>query len=72
MKIQKNMKLGNSICYVLFFFLIMPNNFAEDIITTSPLINLDQIKPSFEEIEEKSEKEVRKNLKEKKKKKVLT
>ena len=49
----------------------MPNNFAEDIITTSPLINLDEIKPSFEDIEERNEKEVRKNLKEKKKK-VLT
>ena len=63
------MKLGNNIYYILFFFfLIMPNNFAEDIITTSPLINLDEIKPSFEDIEERNEKEVRKNLKEKKKK----
>ena len=61
------MKLGNNIYYILFFFLIMPNNFAEDIITTSPLINLDEIKPSFEDIEERNEKEVRKNLKEKKK-----
>ena len=60
------MKLGNNIYYILFFFLIMPNNFAEDIITTSPLINLDEIKPSFEDIEERNEKEVRKNLKEKK------
>ena len=61
------MKLGNNIYYILFFFLLMPNNFAEDVITTSPLINLDEIKPSFEDVEEKSEKEVRKNLKEKKK-----
>ena len=62
------MKLGNNICIILFFFFMMPNNFAEDVITTSPLINLDEIKPSFEDVEEKSEKEVRKNLKEKKKK----
>ena len=45
----------------------MPNNFAEDTFTTSPLINLDEIKPSFEDIEERNEKEVKKNLKEKKK-----
>ena len=61
------MKLGNSIYFILFFFLMISNNFSEDRITTSPLINLDEIKPSFEDIEEKNEKEVKKNLKKKKK-----
>ena len=61
------MKLGNSIYFILFFFLMISNNFSEDRIITSPLINLNKIKPSFEDIEEKNEKEVKKNLKKKKK-----
>jgi hypothetical protein len=40
---------------------------SEDKITTSPLINLDQIKPSFEELSDENEKNSTfKNLKEKK------
>jgi hypothetical protein len=50
------MSLGNKINYFLIFlFLSSKIAFAEDKITTTPLINLDKIKPSFEELDEESE-----------------
>ena len=51
------MKLGNKIFAVFFLGLIsMQVSFAEQKITISPLINLDEIKPSYEEFEEEYEK----------------
>ena len=35
----------------LFLFSIKPNVFTQDTITTTPLINLEELKPSFEEID---------------------
>ena len=64
------MKLGNKLYIILFLFIILlPFKvlMSEDKITTSPLINLDQIKPSFEELSDENEKNSTfKNLKEKK------
>ena len=62
------MKLGNKSYFslVLFFF-IMDFSFAEDKIINSPLINLNEIKPSFEELnEENINSATNKNIKEKK------
>jgi len=47
------MKLGNSkfiLSIVLFFFYCLPS-LAEDKILSSPLINLNELKPSFEEVD---------------------
>ena len=62
------MKLGNKFFFFLTtFFLIFVILMANEKITTSPLINLDKIKPSFEELEEDSENiNINKDLKEKK------
>ena len=62
------MKPGNKIILIISLFLIFSNfSSAEQKITTTPLINIDQIKPSFENFDEKSEKvSSNKNLKEKK------
>ena len=50
------MKLGNKIFIILFFFLIFSNSLlAEQKITTSNLINIDKIKPSFEDQNEINE-----------------
>ncbi len=48
------MKLGNNfiICIMIIFF--YTNLLAENRITTSPLLNLEKIKPSFEEEDEKN------------------
>ena len=44
------MNLGKQINLFLILFVLLPNfSFAEDKITSTPLINLDKIKPSFEE-----------------------
>tara|TARA_B110000211_G_scaffold223545_1_gene273541 strand:- start:1101 stop:1607 length:507 start_codon:yes stop_codon:yes gene_type:complete len=50
------MKLGKkfSIFFILFYY-IYSLSFAEDKITSTPLINLEKIKPSFEELNEESE-----------------
>ena len=63
------MRLGNKFNFFLIsFFLSYNTSFAEDKITTTPLINLDQIKPSFEELNEENLNTSRsKNIKEKKK-----
>ncbi len=50
------MKLGNKIYLILTFFFISCNSLiAEEKITTSPLINIEKIKPSFEELNEENE-----------------
>ena len=47
------MKLGNKIYFIFFFiFFFQIYSFAEDKITTTPLINIEKLKPSFEETEE--------------------
>ena len=53
MRLKKNMKLGNKTYLILFFYFIFTNTAnVEEKITTSPLINVEQIKPSFEELDE--------------------
>ena len=42
----------SKILLILFFFTLTFNLFAEDKILTSPLINLEKLKPSFEETDE--------------------
>ena len=62
------MKLGNKIyqIVILFFFFCNLSN-ADEKITTTPLINIDKIKPSFEELVDENEKiPLSQNLKEKK------
>ena len=63
------MKLGNKVFQILFFSLIsVCSVIAEEKIITTPLINVEKITPSFEEIEEESENIISNlNLKEKKK-----
>ena len=68
MKLKKNMKLGNNI-YLIFIALFFSTNvsFSEEKISSSPLLNVQEIKPSFEELEEINENiAVSRNLKEKK------
>jgi hypothetical protein len=52
MKLKKNMKLGNkyNLFLVLFFLFGNEVSFTDDKITSSPLINLEKIKPSFDEL----------------------
>ncbi|MDC0545040.1 DUF2155 domain-containing protein [Pelagibacteraceae bacterium] len=63
------MKLGKQINLFLILFFLLPNfSFAEDKISSTPLINLDKIKPSFEELNaENDDFTTDQNLKEKKK-----
>ena len=64
------MKLGNKVNLILIIFIILLNkfSFAQDKITTSPLINLERIKPSFETPNENNEEQnIKKNIKVKKK-----
>tara|TARA_B110001452_G_scaffold244882_1_gene229204 strand:- start:178 stop:684 length:507 start_codon:yes stop_codon:yes gene_type:complete len=50
------MKLGNNFLFLLFLIFISYNySFAEEKIITTPLLNLDKIKPSFEELNEENE-----------------
>ena len=51
------MKLGNSkfILLIFFSFFYCLSSLAEDKILSSPLINLDELKPSFEETDESSD-----------------
>lgn len=61
------MKLGNKFFFIIFFF-YLNSLIAEEKITTTPLINVEEITPSFEELEEESENvSSNQNLKEKKK-----
>ena len=61
------MKPGNNILLIFFISLISFNfSLAEQKITVSPLINIDDIKPSFEELEENDSFIPNQTLKEKK------
>ena len=55
--IKKNMKHGIKLVTLIYLFSIILDSFllAEDRIITSPLINLDEIKPSYEEQDTKNE-----------------
>ena len=68
------MKLGNKInkLLILFFFFSLNIVYAEDKIRSTPLINLDQIKPSFEETDQIKENLKSKQIKEKKNKPVMS
>ncbi len=60
------MRLGNKLYLFIYFFLYLNISFAEDRITSTPLMNIDEIKPSFEVLDEKNENSsLNKNLKEK-------
>ena len=62
------MKLGSKFSIFFFIFFIYNISLAEEKITISPLINLEQIKPSFEELNEENDNlSSNKNIKEKKK-----
>ena len=67
------MKLGNRNFILLIFFLIFYNasSLAEDTISSSPLINLDELKPSFEEVDNSSNDLTNKEVIKKKKKNSL-
>ena len=57
--------------FLFFFHFLRFLLFAEEKITTTPLINLDNLKPSFEEEEEKNENlSIKTNIKIKKKKSI--
>ena len=62
------MKLGNNIYLIIIIFFFSSNfSYAEEKISTSPLLNVEDIKPSFEELEELNENtSINKDLKEKK------
>ena len=68
MKLKKNMKLGNKKFFLIsLFFFSLNTSFAEEKITTSPLINIDEIKPSFELPDEENDNPSQiQNIKEKK------
>ena len=63
------MKLGNNIYLIIIIFFFSSNiSYTEEKISTSPLLNIEDIKPSFEELEELNENtSINKDLKEKKK-----
>ena len=60
------MKLGNKFCLVLPFIFFVNILMAEQKITTSPLINIEKIKPSFEEPNENDNFSKNENLRKKK------
>ena len=63
------MQLGNKVYFsFILFFLLQNFSFSEEKITSTPLLNLNEIKPSFEELNEDTENFVNnKNIKKKKK-----
>ena len=62
------MRLGNSVIVILIIFFSYNFLKSEEKITTTPLINVDEITPSFEELEEDNENlNFNQNFKEKKK-----
>ena len=67
------MRLGNKFFLIIvFYFLSFNFSISEDKIVTSPLINVEKIKPSFEELNEENDTVTSKqNLKEKKNTKIL-
>lgn len=63
------MRLGNKFFFLIFFF-IYNSSFAEDKIISTPLINLNEIKPSFEESDDNKFNSIKnQKIKEKKQKK---
>lgn len=57
------MKPGDKIYIILFiFFYFIPFVYAEEKITTTPLLNIEKIKPSFEELEEEESTSLKQNL----------
>ena len=62
------MKLGNKVYQILILFIFFLNfSQADERIATTPLINIEKIKPSFEELVDENEKiPLSQNLKEKK------
>ena len=47
------MKLGNKVLLISLFYIFYSNLlYSEEKISTTPLINIDQIKPSFEELDD--------------------
>jgi len=66
------MKLGNKVLLILLFYFFFLNFlYTEEKITTSPLVNIDEIKPSFEELDDIENSISNEILKEKKKVKSL-
>ena len=66
------MKLGNkNLLIITFYFLFLNISLAEEKIISTPLINVDEIKPSFEILEDENESVSAQNLKEKKNNKSL-
>ncbi len=69
------MKLGNNYKYFfgLIYILLYGISFAEEKISSTPLINLDNLKPSFEDLDEKNDNfSSKNNIKIKKKKQNVT
>ena len=64
------MRLGSNFLFffILFFIFLKNNLISEETITTSPLLNINEIKPSFEELDENEVLINNKALKQKKKK----
>ena len=61
------MKLGNKVFLILLFYIFFSNLLvSEEKIVTTPLINIDEIKPSYEELDDQENFSLNKNLKEKK------
>ena len=57
------MKPGDKIYIILFiFFYFIPFVYAEEKITTTPLLNIEKIKPSFEELDEEESTSLKQNL----------
>ena len=66
------MRLGSNIYLIFFSLLIFSNlSFADEKISTTPLINIDEIKPSFEELNDNNNISPQIKLKEKKNAKKL-
>ena len=69
MKLRKNMKLGNKIYFILIFiFISLETLIAEEKIVTTPLVNIEKIKPSVEDLDEDNQINIsQQNIKERKK-----
>ena len=77
MKIKKSMKLGNKFIYLISFICFFISTFilkAEQKIISTTLINIDKIKPSYEEPDESNNDQVQgnRNIREKEKQKNKT
>ena len=52
MILKKNMKLGNKLYLILFYFFFLKFFIAEEKITTTPLINIEEINQVLRRLEE--------------------